>query len=363
MMNPSALDAVGSRRLPVQGGVGVAPRAIARSHRGRLRRGVSLIEVLAVIAIVGILLAVLLPAIQSVRESARRATCGNNQRQVIKAIQQHEAACSVYPPQMGDPGRFSLRIAFGTLYFHLLPFVDQMPMYEASVVLRNDASVRTTLGDSVFGPGLGDRLHTHDCRFVVLGQVVPAYRCPSDASADYSLPAIPFGRSNSASNFQIFGGKGGGIDQTGGLAWQTGVWHYDAEGRKSSADISDGLSSTLALAEKFSTCNSVRGGTMRGGCTWGRYNRFDFWQPTFAADSNHLGAQAMFQVNPLPFTFPGPCNPAVPQTPHAGGVMNVAFLDGSVRKVSGDMRPAVWWALCTPSGGESTDEFDEGFVN
>jgi prepilin-type processing-associated H-X9-DG protein len=60
----------------------------------------------------------------------------------------------------------------------------------------------------------------------------------------------------------------------------------------------------------------------------------------------------MFQVNPLPYTFPGPCNAAVPQTAHAGGVMNTAFLDGSVRGIDGLIAGSVWWSLCTPRGGE-----------
>lgn len=59
------------------------------------------------------------------------------------------------------------------------------------------------------------------------------------------------------------------------------------------------------------------------------------------------------EINPLPFTNPGPCNAAVPQTAHAGGIMNVALLDGSVRGIDGLIAGSVWWSLCTPRGGES----------
>ncbi|MFM9025362.1 MAG: hypothetical protein ACKON7_08495 [Planctomycetaceae bacterium] len=50
---------------------------------------------------------------------------------------------------------------------------------------------------------------------------------------------------------------------------------------------------------------------------------------------------------------PGDCNPLVAQSPHAGGSINVGFMDGSVRAVASAVTPAVWWAAFTPQGGES----------
>lgn len=86
-------------------------RATDRLGGRRLRSGMSLVELLCVIALIGILIGMLLPAVQQVRESARNVSCQNNLRQLALAAQNYESAQGAFPP--------------GTLGYRELPYLDQ----------------------------------------------------------------------------------------------------------------------------------------------------------------------------------------------------------------------------------------------
>ena len=88
-----------------------------------MRRGFTLIELLVVIAIIAILIGLLVPAVQKVREAANRLKCSNNIRQIGVALANHESAMGFYPA-LGD-----YRNAGGTVYWsvpaRILPYVEQ----------------------------------------------------------------------------------------------------------------------------------------------------------------------------------------------------------------------------------------------
>ncbi len=94
------------------------------------RPGFTLIELLVVIAIVSLLIALLLPAVQSARESARRAHCLNNLRQIGIAVQLYHDANGTYPPALTQLTNKEYG-GYYSILTRLLPYLDQVPTYNA----------------------------------------------------------------------------------------------------------------------------------------------------------------------------------------------------------------------------------------
>jgi prepilin-type processing-associated H-X9-DG protein len=190
-------------------------------------------------------------------------------------------------------------------------------------------------------------------RLTIHKQIVRSYRCPAESSGDFTGPQLGWASGNYASNFQVFGNSDS-VQLSPMLSTSNKKLLSQWQGRKSYSRIRDGLSATIAMAEKFAACRSTEPGISGyGGCMWARWDAFDLFQPTFAASAEHIGAASLFQNNPQPASTPGPCIAGLSQTAHTGGVMNCAMLDGSVRPVTSLIDTAAWWALCTPNGQET----------
>ena len=100
---------------------------------GRVPRigGFTLVELLVVIAIIAVLIGLLLPAVQSARESARRAACVNNLKQISLAAINHESVKRAFPPGSVTATAELLGPYYGTWTVDLLPFVEQVSLYES----------------------------------------------------------------------------------------------------------------------------------------------------------------------------------------------------------------------------------------
>jgi len=303
------------------------------------RQGFTLIELLVVIAIVAILLALLLPAVQKVRDTAARLNCGNNLRQLGQALHHANDGVGKLPPQYGGyPSENNG--GYGTLFFHLLPYIEQDSVYLQTRSNGNPKSAAWVSGGSWTGhQGVADLRNSG-----IEAHWVKTYACPRDDSAPEVAPRWGWAGASYAGNFLIFGKP----EKTRMWA-STGFdpnWLPRWRGESRIQNIRDGTAHTILLAEKFGQCDPPNGGNM-----WTRWDYLDYWQPTFACAQT--GPASRFKVRPDWRT--SECNPLGAQSPHLSGI-NVCLADGSVRFLNDGMTGDLWWAAVTPDGGESLGE-------
>jgi prepilin-type N-terminal cleavage/methylation domain-containing protein/prepilin-type processing-associated H-X9-DG protein len=327
-----------------------------------VRRAFTLIELLVVIAIIGILIGLLLPAVQKVREAANRTKCQNNLKQLGVALLNYESTYQMFPPagrsyDFGDtawaPGgvccsRDSPAINLNGLVL-LLPFIEQSALYSKWDPTSASSSAYTTNGSSTW-PLLGGAPNAANIQLAQT--LVPTFVCPSDTgnnktSADtwYGVTASAWGYKGS---YDFFANDGAGT--------HSNYWKYQKQtspgavymfGENSTtrvADIVDGTSNTFAMGEKtFNTHN---------GSGWGGW-AFRAWVS--------VGIDPYANLNPSinNWTLSGVTYPVGTSgtwgqigSLHAGGA-NVVMADGSVHFVSQNTPQTVLVHLATVNGGET----------
>ena len=178
----------------------------------RKRDGFTLVELLVVIAIIGVMVGLLLPAVQAAREAARRMSCGNNFKQIGLGLHNYHAAYNRFPMQMGGtsrvgnwfvPTEISNNFSLGWLV-GLTPFVEQQALWEqisnpSSIDLANPGVTRVPPWPAM-GPTITDEdnvpvvVNTRNTAYAPWMTEVSTFRCPSDPGV--GRPAM--GRTNYA---------------------------------------------------------------------------------------------------------------------------------------------------------------------
>ena len=217
-----------------------------RTHKISNPRAFTLIELLVVISIIGVLIALLLPAVQSAREAGRRASCINNLKQLGLAIAQYETQGRILPlggnlqgPTDAGSGCTTGSVhgprGFGMFAF-ILPYLEQRNVYN---------SINFQLATSgTFGPvdaGLSN--------YTALAPVLAAYICPSDDPlAASATPGIP---SSQTSYFASGGTWNTLFYQPGPDCWQQeqGNGAFDTFTAYRVAQVADGMSQTVFVGE------------------------------------------------------------------------------------------------------------------
>jgi len=312
-------------------------------------RGFTLIELLVVIGIIGVLLALLLPAVQSARESSRRVLCINNLKQIGLAMHQYHDTHAVLPP--GKKG-----CCWGTWLVYTLPHLEQSALFNA----WNSCGINS--------PGVPEGYDLDLRYFGVANRTVTstrlaAYLCPSDqpnAPITAAMNGITYActSQNYAANFGntiVIQTDFQDVRFAGAPFVDIGspLGDYDRPGRKTvgfSAFL-DGLSHTTLLSEVI----VGQGQDLRGFSWWGDAATFEaYLTPNSSFPDVIFSAYYCINQPPNP-----PCIAATTALPevlaarsrHPGGV-NVALADGSVRFMKDSIDVCMWRALSTTAGAE-----------
>lgn len=277
----------------------------------------SLIELMVVLAIIGILFGLTLAAVQKVRAAALRTSCQNNMKQIALAVHAYEATNGHYPREWGK-----LYLSNFTTLVYLLPYVEQESLWQATV---RAAQI--------------EQLSYLDPPHVVAHEVVRLYTCPADWRLGEARQSGVGPRVGLASYFNV--GAENGRD---------GLLHRNKTTKPT--DISDGLSTTLMMGERPPP-NSFNSGWWYTG-----------WVPfEWAGQVLPLGTIVLSSAPTLSDPYCLGCfgNGRIDNETdryhfwslHPGGA-NFSFGDGSVRFLSYSSAPLMA-ALATTAGGEPVD--------
>jgi prepilin-type N-terminal cleavage/methylation domain-containing protein len=330
------------------------------AHRAvRSRAGFTLIELLVVIAIIAILIGLLLPAVQKVRDAAAKTTCQNNLKQLATAAHNYESTHQMLPPANvggAKQGAFTFNAPLNGLLTFLLPYVEQENLYKALSTPANPQGMTSGLVyfDNDPQPWTTTGWWTNTVNFNQARNKIKTFLCPSDNPDN---PTIGVFITTYTSGLTYTGGYYG--NPTGNLFGKTnyvgmggcfgdttnafyGQWEgpFTNRSKNKLANLKDGTSNTLLFGEHLGglsqgtrNFSNAWFGVGMGVTAWGLPQNSDWYQ---------FGSQHTL-------------------------VVNFSLADGAVRTIRKGVGTTFfsndWYVLSRISGYRDAQVFDPSIIN
>ncbi|HBJ38010.1 MAG TPA: prepilin-type cleavage/methylation domain-containing protein [Planctomycetaceae bacterium] len=293
-------------------------------RKSNLRRGFTLVELLVVIAIIGVMVGLLLPAVQAAREAARRMSCSNNLKQIALGLHNYHDTHRVFPPGYLDSDPNYAAVSQGLLQnvnglawsALMLPFIEQAPLYDQLGAETQQYAFHW------------ERVAGGTAAVPTARVAINTYNCPSDTLGPLNSKRSNFGTNNYLGN----SGNAAAIDRNG-IFW--------VNSRVLMRDITDGTSNTAMVVERSGTRRNPNVPTCATvACDWnaglwiGARYRGDSvgWHPGVESTDidSYGGGNATYLINRSNQTWG---NSWGNSSNHPGG-LQWALCDASVRFVS-----------------------------